>query len=150
MFPEGWDCHGLPTEVKVEEVHGITKNQVLRAEFRRMCRELTAGNIEKMRKTMLRLGFYVDWSNEFVTMEPSYFVKTQKSFVKMYNDGYIYHEDHPVNWCPRCETAIAFAEVEYDAGQTKLNFVHFDKVDIATTRPELMAACVAVAVNPKD
>ncbi len=150
MFPEGWDCHGLPTEVKVEEVHGITKNQVLRAEFRRMCRELTAGNIEKMRKTMLRLGFSVDWSNEFVTMEPSYFVKTQKSFVKMYNDGYIYHEDHPVNWCPRCETAIAFAEVEYDAGQTKLNFVHFDKVDIATTRPELMAACVAVAVNPKD
>lgn len=150
MFPQGWDCHGLPTEVKVEEVHGITKNQVPRAEFRRMCRELTAGNIDKMRKTMLRLGFSVDWSNEFVTMEPSYFVKTQKSFVQMYNDGYIYHEDHPVNWCPRCETAIAFAEVEYDAGQTKLNFVHFDKVDIATTRPELMAACVAVAVNPKD
>ena len=150
MFPQGWDCHGLPTEVKVEEIHGITKNQVPRAEFRRMCRELTAGNIEKMRKTMLRLGFSVDWSNEFVTMEPSYFVKTQKSFVRMYNDDYIYHEEHPVNWCPRCETAIAFAEVEYEAGQTKLNFVHFDKVDIATTRPELMAACVAVAVNPED
>ncbi|MCO5383802.1 MAG: valine--tRNA ligase [Methanosarcina barkeri] len=150
MFPQGWDCHGLPTEVKVEETHGITKNQVPRAEFRKMCRELTAGNIDKMRKTMLRLGFSVDWSNEFVTMEPSYFVKTQKSFVRMYNNGYIYHEDHPVNWCPRCETAIAFAEVEYNEGQTKLNFVHFDKVDIATTRPELMAACVAVAVNPKD
>ena len=150
MFPQGWDCHGLPTEVKVEETHGITKNQVPRAEFRRMCRELTAGNIEKMRKTMLLLGFSVDWSNEFVTMEPSYFVKTQKSFVKMYNQGQIYHEDHPVNWCPRCETAIAFAEVEYDSRQTKLNFVHFDKVDIATTRPELMAACVAVAVNPED
>ena len=150
MFPQGWDCHGLPTEVKVEEIHGITKNQVPRAEFRRMCRELTGGNIDKMRKTMLRLGFSVDWSNEFVTMEPSYFVKTQKSFVRMYNGGHIYHEDHPVNWCPRCETAIAFAEVEYDAGQTKLNFVHFDKVDIATTRPELMAACVAVAVSPKD
>lgn len=150
MFPQGWDCHGLPTEVKVEEIHGITKNQVPRAEFRRMCRELTAGNIDKMRKTMLRLGFSVDWSNEFVTMEPSYFVKTQKSFVRMYNNGYIYHEEHPVNWCPRCETAIAFAEVEYETRQTKLNFVHFDKVDIATTRPELMAACVAVAVNPED
>ena len=150
MFPEGWDCHGLPTEVKVEEIHGITKNQVPRAEFRRMCRELTAENIGKMRKTMLRLGFSVDWSNEFVTMDPSYFVKTQKSFVRMYNDGYIYHEEHPVNWCPRCETAIAFAEVEYDTRQTKLNFVHFDKVDIATTRPELMSACVAIAVNPKD
>lgn len=150
MFPQGWDCHGLPTEVKVEEIHGITKNQVPRAEFRRMCRELTAGNIDKMRKTMLRLGFSVDWSNEFITMEPSYFVKTQKSFVRMYNNDYIYHEEHPVNWCPRCETAIAFAEVEYETRQTKLNFVHFDKVDIATTRPELMAACVAVAVNPED
>jgi valyl-tRNA synthetase len=83
-------------------------------------------------------------------MEPSYFVKTQKSFVRMYNHDYIYHEEHPVNWCPRCETAIAFAEVEYETRQTKLNFVHFDKVDIATTRPELMAACVAVAVNPED
>ena len=51
-------------EVKVEEIHGITKNQVPRAEFRRMCRELTAGNIDKMRQTMLRLGFSVDWSNE--------------------------------------------------------------------------------------
>ncbi len=150
MFPQGWDCHGLPTEVKVEEINGITKNQVPRAEFRKMCRELTVGNIEKMRQTMLRLGFSVDWSNEFVTMEPEYFVKTQKSFVKMYNGGHIYHEEHPVNWCPRCETAIAFAEVEYEAGQTKLNFVHFDKVDIATTRPELMAACVAVAVHPED
>ncbi|WP_292388466.1 valine--tRNA ligase [Methanosarcina sp. UBA5] len=150
MFPQGWDCHGLPTEVKVEEIHGITKNQVPRAEFRKMCRELTAGNIEKMRKTMLHLGFSVDWSNEFITMDPSYFVKTQKSFVRMYNNDYIYHEEHPVNWCPRCETAIAFAEVEYETRQTKLNFVHFDKVDIATTRPELMAACVAVAVNPED
>ncbi|MDD4331487.1 MAG: valine--tRNA ligase [Methanosarcinaceae archaeon] len=150
MFPQGWDCHGLPTEVKVEETQGITKNQVPRAEFRRMCREMTTGNIEKMRKTMLRLGFSVDWSNEFVTMEPEYFVKTQKSFVKMYEDDRIYHEEHPVNWCPRCETAIAFAEVEYEARKTKLNFIHFDKVNIATTRPELMAACVAVAVNPKD
>ena len=150
MFPQGWDCHGLPTEVKVEETHGITKNQVPRAEFRRMCEELTAKNIVKMRDTMMGLGFSVDWSNEFVTMEPAYYVKTQKSFVKMHDMGRIYQEDHPVNWCPRCETAIAFAEVEYDARETQLNFLHFDKLEIATTRPELLAACVAVAINPED
>jgi len=56
MFPQGWDCHGLPTEVKVEEIHNITKNQVPRAEFRRLCEELTAGNIGKMRDTMRRFG----------------------------------------------------------------------------------------------
>lgn len=150
MFPQGWDCHGLPTEVKVEEIHGITKNQVPRTEFRKMCEEMTAGNIEKMRATMLRLGFSTDWSNEFVTMEPDYYVKTQTSFVRMEDMGRVYQSEHPVNWCPRCETAIAFAEVEYDARDTKLNFLHFDKLEIATTRPELLAACVAVAINPED
>ncbi|MBQ3620780.1 MAG: valine--tRNA ligase [Methanosarcinaceae archaeon] len=157
MFPQGWDCHGLPTEVKVEELNHITKNEVPREEFRRMCEELTRGNIEKMRNTMLRLGFSNDWSNEFITMEPSYFVKTQRSFLKMFEKDMIYHEEHPVNWCPRCETAIALAEVEYKANTSKLNYLHFPladdpsvKLDIATSRPELLCACAAVAVSPDD
>lgn len=150
MFPEGWDCHGLPTEVKVEELHGITKSQVTREEFRRLCVELTTKNIERMRKSLRRLGFSIDWSNEYITMEPAYFAKTQRSFVQMYNSGRIYQQNHPVNWCPRCETAIAFAEVEYDSRSTVLNYLDFDKLKIATTRPELLAACVAVAVHPED
>ena len=106
---------------------------------------------------MKRLGFSNDWSNEFITMDPSYYVKTQRSFLKMYDKDYVYHEEHPVNWCPRCETAIALAEVEYKANTTQLNFLHFslsddenEKVHIATTRPELLCACAAVAVNPDD
>jgi valyl-tRNA synthetase len=150
MFPEGWDCHGLPTEVKVEEKHGITKSQVSREEFRRMCVELTETNIGRMRKSLRRLGFSIDWSNEYITMEPAYYGKTQRSFVKMHESGMIYQQNHPVNWCPRCETAIAFAEVEYDSRSTLLNYLNFDKLKIATTRPELLAACVAVAVNPDD
>lgn len=150
MFPQGWDCHGLPTEVKVEEIHGITKNQVPRAEFRRLCEELTLSNIEHMRRTMRRLGFSVDWSNEYITMRPEYYVQTQISFVRMYENGLIYRDAHPVNWCPRCETAIAYAEVEYKSKQGMLNFFHFDSLDIATTRPELLCACVAVAVHPED
>ncbi|MGP8321595.1 MAG: valine--tRNA ligase [Methanosarcinaceae archaeon] len=150
MFPQGWDCHGLPTEVKVEETQGITKNQVPRMEFRKMCEELTGKNIEKMRRTMMDLGFSTDWSNEFITMDPEYYVKTQKSFVKMFDMGRVYQDEHPVNWCPRCETAIAFAEVEYNSRETQLNFLHFGKLEIATTRPELLAACVAIAINPDD
>ncbi len=150
MFPQGWDCHGLPTEVKVEEINGITKNEVPREQFRQMCRDLTLTNIEKMRATLMNLGFSVDWSNEYVTMEPEYYSKTQKSFIKMYDKGQLYQSEHPVNWCPRCETAIAFAEVEYETRETKLNFIHFDGLEIATTRPELLAACVAVAINPND
>ncbi|EHQ36826.1 valine--tRNA ligase [Methanoplanus limicola] len=150
MFPQGWDCHGLPTEVKVEETHGITKNDVPRTEFREMCRELTLENIEKMRKSMRRCGFSNDWSNEYITMLPEYYGKTQLSFLRMFENGDVYQSEHPVNFCTRCETAIAFAEVSYEDRTTKLNFFDFDGVEIATTRPELLAACVAVAVHPDD
>ncbi|MDV0443020.1 valine--tRNA ligase [Methanorbis rubei] len=150
MFPQGWDCHGLPTEVKVEETHNITKNDVSREEFRRMCRELTVENIAAMRQSLRTMGFSVDWSNEYITMEPYYYGKTQLSFLRMLKDGYIYQDEHPVNYCTRCETAIAFAEVSYYEGTTLLNFFDFDGLEIATTRPELLAACVAVAVHPDD
>jgi len=154
MFPQGWDCHGLPTEVKVEEIHHITKNEVPREEFRRMCEELTRQAIDRFHLSMDRLGLSIDWSNEYVTMNPEYYVKTQRSFVQMHRLGLIYREDHPVNWCPRCGTAIAFAEVEYDSRTTTLNYMRFPAkdgyVEIATSRPELLPACVAVAVNPED
>lgn len=152
MFPQGgWDCHGLPTEVKVEEIHGITKNDVSRDEFRQMCRDLTIQNIEKMRATMRRCGFSTDWSNEYITMMPEYYRKTQISFLRMLKAGDIYQSEHPpVNFCTRCETAIAFAEVAYEDRTTLLNFFEFDGVEIATSRPELLAACVAVAVHPDD
>lgn len=150
MFPQGWDCHGLPTEVKVEETHGITKSELDRGQFRDLCCNLTSSNIERMRETMKALGLSIDWSNEYITMDPDYYKKTQISFVRMYEKNMIYREEHPVNWCPRCKTAIAFAEVEYDARKTSLNYIHFEGIDIATTRPELIPACVAVAVNPED
>ena len=176
LFPQGWDCHGLPTEVKVEETHHIKKNDVALQDFRQMCVDLTTENIAKMKKQMKSLGFSQDWSREFVTMTPEYKRRTQYSFLKMYNQGLIYRGIHPVNWCPRCETAIAFAEVEYGDNVTKLNYVNFppaevkDKPEgnsyvpangehanpedegilIATTRPELMMACVAVVIHPDD
>ena len=149
LFPQGWDCHGLPTEVKVEEIHHIKKNDVPRDKFREMCIDLTRENITGMKAQMMRLGFSQDWTREYVTMTPEYQAKTQLSFLEMYQQGLIYRAVHPVNWCPRCETAIAFAEVEYHENQTHLNYLLFPDsdgrvVEIATTRPELLAACVAV------
>jgi valyl-tRNA synthetase len=156
LFPQGWDCHGLPTEVKVEETHGIRKGDVPRAKFREMCVDLTRTNIKQMKSQMQSLGFSQDWSREFVTMTPEYMKRTQLSFLKMYNQGLIYRGIHPVNWCPRCETAIAFAEVEYHENETYLNYLEFPVEEsekgllIATTRPELLSACVAVVVHPED
>ncbi len=154
MFPQGWDCHGLPTEVKVEEIHGIKKNDIPKEEFRRLCIELTTKNIERMKRQMKRLGFSIDWSREYITMTKEYIRKSQLAFVKMFKSGLIYQGRHAVNYCPRCETVIAFAEVEYDTRESYLNYIKFYHDDgyvvIATTRPELLAACVAVAVHPKD
>ena len=175
LFPQGWDCHGLPTEVKVEETHGIKKNDVSRAQFRQYCIDLTTKNIASMKADMKAMGYSQDWTREFVTMNPEYMKRTQYSFLKMYEDGLIYQGKHPVNWCPRCQTAIAFAEVEYSDNTTFLNYVNFppavedsyndiassqesgkqadpkeEGILIATTRPELMSACVAVVIHPED
>lgn len=156
LFPQGWDCHGLPTEVKVEEIHNIKKNDVSRSKFREYCIDLTHDNIEKMRRQMRSMGYSQDWSHEYITMLDENKYRTQLSFLKLYDDDMIYRDIHPINWCPRCETAIAFAEVEYKDNTTRLNYVNFPATDdesfvtIATTRPELLCACVAVVVHPDD
>lgn len=156
LFPQGWDCHGLPTEVKVEEIHNIKKNDVSRETFRDYCIDLTHENIEKMRLQMRKMGYSQDWDHEYITMLPENKKRTQLSFLKLYNQDMIYQDIHPINWCPRCETAIAFAEVEYSDNTTKLNYINFPAADgsgnatIATTRPELLCACVAVVVHPAD
>ena len=155
LFPQGWDCHGLPTEVKVEEKYNIRKRDIPREKFRELCVKLTRENINRMRAQLKRLGFSIDWSFEYITMEPYYIKLSQLAFIKMYKQGLIYRGEHPVFYCPRCETVIAQAEVEYDERETYLNYIKFLKEDgdyviIATTRPELLAACVAVAVHPRD
>ncbi len=155
LFPQGWDCHGLPTEVKVEENHGIHRTEVPREEFREMCIEHTHEQIEAMREAMLDLGLSQDWSQEYYTMDPEYWGLTQQSFVEMEKDGYVYRDEHPVNWCPRCETAIADAEVETLDQDGTLYYIEFEGVgneaiEIATTRPELLSACVGIAYNPAD
>ncbi|WP_255151359.1 valine--tRNA ligase [Halorarius halobius] len=155
LFPQGWDCHGLPTEVKVEENHDIHRTEVSRERFRELCIEHTDDQIASMTETMDLLGFSQDWTHEFRTMDPDYWGETQRSFLRMADDELVYRDEHPVNWCPRCETAIADAEVETVDREGTLYTVRFpgadgtDSVDIATTRPELLPACVAVAVDPE-
>lgn len=155
LFPQGWDCHGLPTEVKVEENRDIHRTDVSREQFREWCIEHTTQQIGAMKETMYTLGFSQDWEHEYRTMDPEYWGKTQRSFIQMAEEDYVYQDEHPVNWCPRCETAIADAEVETEDRDGTLYYVTFpgvnnDDIEIATTRPELLAACVAMAVDPTD
>jgi len=155
FFPQGWDVHGLPTEVKVEKWIGKKCSEVDRREWIRLCEEWTEKHINSMKEAMKNFGFSIDWSTEYRTSDKEYIKAVQLSFLLLREKGLVYRGKHPVNWCPRCETAIADAEVEYVKKKTLLNFIKFPLVEegeivIATTRPELMHACVAIAVHPED
>ena len=154
-FPQGWDCHGLQIERRVEKEFGIRKSDTSTEEFIKLCKKFVDKYINVMRNAIKRLGCSNDWTTEYKTMNPDYWRRTQLSFILLHKKGYIYQGTHPVNWCPSCETAIADAEVNYEARQGILHHIkfHLDNdsyLVIATTRPELIPACVTVAVNPKD
>jgi len=153
-FPQGWDCHGLPTEVAVEKAHKIRRSDLPPDEFRKLCEEWIEQYIGVMKEGVIRLGCSVDWSLEYRTMEPDYMRKVQLSFLKLYEKDMIYKGEHPINWCPRCETAIADAEVEREKRTGKFYTIVFGLDDgellIATTRPEYIPACVAIGIHPDD
>jgi len=152
-YPQGWDTMGFPTERAVEKKYG--KN-LTPEEFIKKCEEISIENLNAMRNQMLRLGFSFDKSHEYITLSSEYKKKVQLSILLMYEKGLVYKGTHAVYWCPYCHTAIAREETEDREEKGKLNYINFllsgggEKITIATTRPELMHACVAVVVNPND
>ena len=154
-FPQGWDCHGLQIERRAEEEYGISKSDTPTAEFIDYCKKFVNKYIDVMKTAIKQLGCSSDWTTEYRTMDPDYWRRTQLSFIQLYKKGFFYQGTHPVNWCSGCETAIADAEVNYETRQGSLHYIKFPLgksvfLTIATTRPELISACVAVAINPED
>jgi len=149
-YPQGWDCQGFPTEVKVEQKYG----RLPRDEFRKRCVEWTGEFIAKMRAQMKSCGFSADWRYEYRTMDPEYHRKVQRSLLMMHEKGLIYRSEHPVFWCTNCISALAKTDTEEAERDTELHYINFElagkPLAIATTRPELMHACVAVLYHPKD
>ena len=132
-FPQGWDCHGLPTEVRTEKTLKIRKRDVPPEQFREDCIRLTNEWIVAMKQTIQKMGFSIDWNLEYRTMDPSYWRKTQLSFLRLYRKNLLYRGEHPVNWCPRCETAIAEAEVEYVHRKGNLLYLKFSVFSVLTS-----------------
>ena len=156
FFPLCFDVNGTPVEVRVEKVKGVKASQVPRQEFIRMCSEFAEKYIGDMTRQFEILGESMDPSIYYRTDAEYYRRLTQISFIRMYKRGLVYKGHFPVNWCTRCGTALADAEVEYQPRKTKLNYIKFRDADtgndvlIATTRPELLCTCLLVAVNPDD
>lgn len=156
FFPLCFDVNGTPIEVKVEKKHNITKLDLPRQEYRRLCSEYANGFIDEMTHHFEILGESMDPSIYYQTDAPYYRRITQLSFVELFKRHMVYKGNFPVNWCPRCMTALADAEVEYRDNVNKLNYIKFGIVGedryvlVATTRPELLCTCKVVAVHPDD
>ncbi len=156
FFPLCFDVNGTPVEVRVEKVKGIKASDVPRQEFVKMCSEFAQKYIGEMTRQFETLGESMDSSIYYQTDAVYYRRLTQVSFLRMYAKGLVYKGHFPINWCTRCGTALADAEVEYEPRRTKLNYIKFREADtgkevvIATTRPELLCTCLLVAVHPDD
>ncbi|MDE1871260.1 MAG: valine--tRNA ligase [Candidatus Micrarchaeota archaeon] len=154
LYPQGWDTQGFPTEKAVEKKFGFGLS---REEFYNKCVEIAQANLDKMKEQMYRMGFSPDYRHEYTTMSQEYRAKVQLSLIMMHDKGMVYRGNYPVEWCWKDRSAIAHAETEEKEEETVLSYLNFEvegssgrSITIATTRPELLHACVAVAINPKD
>jgi len=172
FFPLCFDVNGIPVEERVERQLKITRKDIDRHEFIKLCSEFAEKNIKTMTDQFAILGESMDPTIYYQTNAEYYRRITQISFIELYKKGYIYKGEFPVNWCPRCMTAMADAEVTYTDRTTSLNTIKFyfknqpseqifkfhgigkdskgTYMEIATTRPEMLPSCQIVAVHPTD
>jgi len=155
FYPMGFDDDGLPTERLVEKWRGITASQVGHRAFIEQCLEIGVETEKEYRALWQRLGLSIDWRYTYRTIGALAQRTSQLSFLDLYRKGLVYRREAPAIWCPECQTAIAQAELNDLDRQTEFITLAFRREDgaalpIATTRPELLAACVAVFVHPDD
>ncbi|HSV85390.1 MAG TPA: valine--tRNA ligase [Levilinea sp.] len=154
-YPMGFDDNGLPTERLVEKRHGIRAAQVGRQAFIEKCLEVSEAAEVEYRALWQRLGLSIDWNYTYRTIDERSRCISQTSFIELYQKGLAYRKRAPTIWCPECRTAIAQAELEDQPRTSEFVTLGFTResgevLPVATTRPELLASCVAVFVNPKD
>ncbi|GMQ99834.1 MAG: isoleucine--tRNA ligase [Zetaproteobacteria bacterium] len=166
-YVPGWDCHGLPIELKVEEKFKKKKRRkedITDSEFRAACREYARGQIDVQREEFKRLGVIGDWDHPYVTMDYHFEANTVREIGKFLANGGLYKGAKPVHWCVSCATALAEAEVEYDDHTSHSIYVKFaageDLTNISpeltgdisiviwTTTPWTIPANLAVSVGP--
>ncbi|MCJ1312757.1 isoleucine-tRNA ligase [Agyrium rufum] len=134
VFRPGWDCHGLPIELKAMQQAGAAKQSLPKenksaVETRVIARELAARAVEEQRETFKSWAIMADWDNAWTTMDRDYELKQMEVFRRMVAKGLICHKKKPVHWSPSSMTALAEAEIEYhDDHISRAAFVKFSIV----------------------
>ena len=154
-YPMGFDDNGLPTERLVEKRLGISATQVGRRAFIEKCQQISEEAEQEYQVLWRRLGLSIDWRYTYRTIDDSSRRISQRSFIDLYRKGLVYQKEAPAIWCPLCRTTIAQAELEDLDRESEFFTLAFRTSDgeiapIATTRPELLPACVAVFTHPED
>ena len=155
----GQDHASIATEVKVEKEllnKGLKKKEMGREAFLEKVWEWSDEYREKIRTQQKKLGTSADFTREAFTMDENLSKAVKHVFVKLYNEGLIYQGNRITNWCPKCQTALSDAEIEYEEQDGFFWHINYpvkdsdEVIEIATTRPETLLGDTAVAVNPKD
>jgi|TARA_B100001971_G_scaffold179801_1_gene175496 valyl-tRNA synthetase len=152
--PFGTDDNGLPTERLVEKLNNVKSKEMPRADFIELCLKTLKKITPEFIQDWKNIGISADYDISYSTIDKNSQKLSQKSFIDLFKAGEVYKKDFPTIWCPECQTTIAQAELEDKENSTLFSTIKFksDRKDllIATTRPELIGACVAVFINPND
>ena len=130
-YVPGWDCHGLPIELKVDQELGGKKRQLSVADFRRACRRYAQKFVERQAADFQRLGVSGDWARPYRTMTPDYQAAIVRALGRFVEQGAVYKGKKPVHWCLHCRTALAEAEVEYEDHRSPSIYVEFPMRDVS-------------------
>jgi len=134
----GWDCHGLPIEIKVDAELGSKKAQMTPAQIRRACRAYAQKYVDLQNASFQRLAIFGRWEKPYLTMSPEYQAVIAGAFVDFFAKGFVYRGLKPVNWCINCRTALAEAEVEYEDHKSPSIYVRFKLTsDASSINPAL-------------
>jgi isoleucyl-tRNA synthetase len=145
-YVPGYDCHGLPIELKVDRELGPRKRQMSVADFRRACRAYADRFIGVMTEEFKRLGVFGDWQHPYLTMNYRYQAAIARALGRCVDRGLVYKGKKPVHWCIHCRTALAEAEVEYEPHTSPSIYVEFPLDEGSRER----WAQIAPAVTARD
>ncbi|MBW2519097.1 MAG: isoleucine--tRNA ligase [Deltaproteobacteria bacterium] len=165
-YVPGWDCHGLPIELKVDQKLGNQKREMSKVDIRKECRLYAEEWVGIQRDEFKRLGIFGDWNHPYLTMTSNYEAATARELARFAERGALYKGKKPIHWCSSCVTALAEAEVEYDNHTSPSIFVKFQYQDelpdgleelnnkplyfvIWTTTPWTIPANLAICLHPE-
>ena len=124
-YVPGWDNHGMPIESAIIKKNKLNRKAMSVPDFRSACRDFALEYVDRQRKGFQRLGIVADWEKPYLTMDKEFEAEEVKVFGEMYRKGYIYKGLKPVYWCPKDETALAEAEIEYQDDPCTTVYVKF-------------------------